>query len=92
MISGLPNPAAFYIGFVIGVILYLMKVPGMTLGIGLYLPMTISTAVFIGGIVRWIETKKGLKSDKGVVIASGMLGGEGVIGVTIAILRVFSIG
>ena len=92
MISGLPNPGAFYIGFVIGIILYLIKVPGMTLGIGLYLPMTISTAVFIGGIVRWIETKKGIKSDKGVVIASGMLGGEGVTGVIIAILRVFSIG
>lgn len=92
MISGLPDPAAFFAGLGIGVVLYLLKVPGMTLGIGIYLPMTISAAVFIGGVLRWIETKIGFKSDKGMVIASGMLGGEGVAGVTIAILKVFSIG
>lgn len=98
MISGLPHPAAFYTGLVSGIILFLMKVPGMILGIGLYLPMTISTAVFLGGIVRWIETKKNKKNNnnnknhKGIVFASGMLGGEGVAGVIIAILKVFSMG
>jgi uncharacterized oligopeptide transporter (OPT) family protein len=95
MISGLPDSWAFYMGFVIGVLLYILKVPGMTLGIGVYLPMTISTAVFIGGIVRWLKTKASIsndnKNDKGVVIASGMLGGEGVTGVIIAILKVFSL-
>ena len=92
MISGLPDVTAFLAGLVLGVILYLLNVPGMTLGIGIYLPMTISAAVFIGGVIRWIETKRGIKSDKGMIIASGMLGGEGVAGVTIAILKVFSIG
>jgi uncharacterized oligopeptide transporter (OPT) family protein len=92
MISGLPNATAFLAGLVLGVILYLLNIPGMTLGIGIYLPMTISSAVFVGGIIRWIETKRGIKSDKGMIIASGMLGGEGVAGVAIAILKVFSIG
>jgi putative OPT family oligopeptide transporter len=90
MISGLPNPAAFVVGLLAGVALYLFKVPGMTLGIGLYLPMTISTAVFLGGIFRFIELKIGIRNNKGVIIASGMLGGEGVTGVIIAISKVLS--
>ncbi len=90
VVTGLPEPAAFAAGLVIGIILFLLNVPGMTLGIGFYLPMTISAAVFIGGLVRWLETRLRKKSDKGTVIASGMLGGEGITGVMLAMLRVIA--
>jgi uncharacterized oligopeptide transporter (OPT) family protein len=91
MVGGLPNTVSFVIGLFIGLILYLLNLPGMTLGIGIYLPMTISTAAFIGGAIRFIVSKvKPDFQDKGVIISSGMLGGEGVTGVLIAIIKVFT--
>ncbi len=91
MVGGLPNTGAFVIGLVIGVALYLFNIPGMTLGIGIYLPMVISSAVFIGGAVGYIVKKfKPQWDDKGVIVSSGMLGGEGVTGVIIAIIKVFT--
>jgi len=91
MVGGLPNTPAFIVGLIAGVVLYLINVPGMTLGIGIYLPMFISTAAFIGGILNLIVSKTKPKFlETGVVISSGLLGGEGVTGVVIAIIRVLT--
>lgn len=91
MVGGLPNTTSFVIGLVIGVILYLLNIPGMTLGIGIYLPMFISTAAFIGGMLNLIMSKVNPKfNEKGVIISSGLLGGEGVTGVIIAIIKVLT--
>ncbi|SDK86572.1 OPT/YSL family transporter [Natronincola ferrireducens] len=93
MVGGLPNTFAFIVGLVLGVALYLFNIPGMTLGIGIYLPMFISTAVFLGGFLNFIISKiKPNTSDKGVIVSSGMLGGEGVTGVIIAIIKVITMG
>lgn len=93
MVGGLPNTTAFVIGLVLGALLYIFNVPAMTLGIGIYLPMYISTTVAIGGLAAFIIGKvfpESKRSDKGVIIASGMLGGEGITGVAIAIYKVFT--
>lgn len=91
MVQGLPNTTAFIVGLVIGVILYIIGIPGMTIGIGMYLPMVISTAAFIGGALRFVTKKFAPKHDeKGTLIASGFLGGEGVTGVIIAIIKVLT--
>lgn len=90
MVGGLPNVTAFIIGLILGTVLYVINVPAMTLGIGIYLPMFISTTVFIGGALAFIVGKINpeiKRSDKGVIVASGMLGGEGVTGVVIAIIK-----
>lgn len=93
MVSGLPNPSAFIVGLVIGILLYLVNFPVMTLGIGIYLPMSISAAAFIGGALKFIVEKfKPSMDEKGVLISSGMLGGEGVTGVIIALIKVFTLG
>lgn len=93
MVGGLPHQAAFYIGLVVGVVLYVLNIPGMTLGIGIYLPMFISTTAFIGGLLSFVVSKvKPEFNEKGVIISSGMLGGEGVTGVIIAIIKVITMG
>jgi len=93
MVAGLPNPSAFIIGLVIGIILYLVNFPVMTIGIGIYLPMMISTAAFIGGLLKFVVMKlKPNMDDNGMLISSGMLGGEGVMGVLIALVKVFTLG
>lgn len=93
MLNGLPNVTAFWIGLVIGFGLYVLNIPGMTLGLGVFLPMTISAAVFIGGAAGYVlkkMTPPGKKNDRISIIAAGMLGGEGIAGVTIAIIKVLT--
>lgn len=91
MVGGLPNTGAFIAGLVIGFVLYILNIPGMTLGIGIYLPMFISTTAFIGGLINLLVSKtKPELLDKGTIVSSGLLGGEGVTGVLIAIIRVLT--
>ncbi|KYO63795.1 OPT/YSL family transporter [Thermovenabulum gondwanense] len=91
MVKGLPNPAAFIAGLILGAILYFIKIPGMTVGIGMYLPMVISTTAGLGGIVRFVMDKKYPNSNEnGTLISSGFLGGEGVTGVLLAIIKVMT--
>lgn len=91
MVKGLPNPSAFVIGLILGALLYFIKIPGMTIGIGMYLPMVISTTAGIGGVLRFIMDKKYPKSNEnGTLISSGFLGGEGVTGVLLAIIKVLT--
>ena len=92
MVGGLPNTPAFFFGLMIGIIIYLMKLPGMTLGIGMYLPMEISTAAFVGGVISLIVGKiKPESKETGMVVSSGLLGGEGITGVVLAIIRVLTV-
>lgn len=93
MVSGLPNFNAFLAGLIIGTILFLLRVPVMTVGIGIYLPMYISTAAFIGGLLKFIVQKIKPDSDEdGLLVSSGLLGGEGITGVLIALIKVFTLG
>ena len=93
MINGIGSPVVFGIAAGIGAILYLLGLPTATLGIGIYLPFYISSSVFLGGIIRFIADRiRGAKSkdETGTVAASGLLGGEGITGVGIALVRMFT--
>ncbi len=88
MVNGIGNPVVFVTAALAGVILYLLKVPVMTLGIGMYLPFEISSAVFLGGLIRLVTDKVRPNSvDTGNIASSGLLGGEGITGVGIAIIN-----
>jgi putative OPT family oligopeptide transporter len=64
--------------------------PGLSFAVGIYLPLGTLAPVFVGGIVRrMVDAKrkgKSLDSDPGVLAASGMIAGEGLVGVLIAFL------
>lgn len=93
MIQGIGDPAVFGIAAAIGMLLYLVKVPVMTLGIGMYLPFEISAVVFSGGVIRFIVDRARPKAvEPGNIAASGLLGGEGITGVTIAIVKLLTRG
>lgn len=92
MVNGLPNPTAFIIGLILGAILYIVGLPVMTIGIGMYLPMVITTAAAVGGLIKYVVSKvKPNTDDLGTLIASGFLGGEGVTGVIIAIIKLVTL-
>lgn len=91
MVGGIPNMPSFLIGLVVGVILYVINFPVMTLGLGIYLPFYLSFTAFIGGALSFIAQKaapKWVEGGSGLIIASGLLGGEAVIGVIIALIQV----
>ena len=89
MVGGISHVPAFVIGLVIAVILYCINFPVITLGLGVYLPFYLSATAFIGGIIRFLVDKFAPKFEedkKGTIIASGLLGGESIVGVVIAII------
>lgn len=92
MINGIGDPVVFGVAAAIGAILYLLGLPTATLGIGIFLPFVISSAVFLGGLIRFISDRVRRKSNNetGTVAASGLLGGEGITGVGIALVKMFT--
>lgn len=90
MIKGIGSPVVFFSAVVIGSLLYLFKVPSMTLGLGMYLSFEISAAIFLGGFIRFlVERLKPEFREDGNIVASGFLGGEGITGVSVAIIKMF---
>ncbi len=90
MTGGIQNSEVFFIGLIIAAILYILGFyPVMTLGLGVYLPFYLSLTAFIGAIIRFTFDSvypKFEQSGKGTIIAAGLLGGEAVVGVVIAII------
>ena len=72
---------------VLGAILYVLGVPAATLGLGIYLATNISIIVGLGAIIAWIlSASKKVKENDMNLVSSGLLGGEGITGVIIAIV------
>jgi putative OPT family oligopeptide transporter len=79
------------IGAGIAVLAELFKVPSLPFAVGVYLPVSTMTPFFLGGMLkRWLERSAKDEEqavdrrDKGVLLGSGFVGGEGLIGVAIA--------
>lgn len=91
MVGGIPNLTAFWVGLAAGALLYVLGVPVMTLGLGIYLPFYLSFTAFLGGLFRLILDKAAPQWSNrgaGLIVASGLLGGEAVVGVVIALIQV----
>lgn len=89
MVGGISNIPAFATGLVIAVILYCINFPVMTLGLGVYLPFYLSATAFIGGMLRLFTDKAFPAFERkgtGSIIASGLLGGEAIVGVIQALV------
>src|SRR5246500_677286 len=74
-----------------------MRVPPLAVGLGIYLPTQSTLMIVVGAVVGWFFDKKADRSRKpeatkqlGVLLASGLIVGEGIIGVVISALVVFS--
>lgn len=87
------------VGVTFAVMCEFMKIPILPFALGLYLPMGLSTGVFVGGIIRWLIDKKYKKdetllkvqTEQGTLLASGLIAGEAVIGILIAVFAVLKI-
>jgi len=91
MASGIGSSPAFFFGVVLGAVLYLLGVPAATLGLGIYLSINISLIVGLGAFVALVLSRsKKIKANDISLVSSGLLGGEGITGVVIAIVSMFS--
>ena len=88
MIGGSLHLKAMILGLVIGVALHLLKVPAITLGLGVYLPLHLTLAALVGALIKVVLNKFAPKFEEryGVIVASGLLGGEAIVGVIIALV------
>ena len=98
MVSGIPSMPAFALGLAAGMVLYLAGLPAMMLGLGVYLPFYMSFTAFLGSVAHRVYNRvtraRGTDPQKatedGLVVASGLLGGESIVGVIIALVSVAS--
>jgi putative OPT family oligopeptide transporter len=79
-------------GIMMGFAMILFKVRSpMLVAIGMYLPIQITSAIFVGGVIRWaadqLRKKRGFNEAQiarvenvGVLVASGMIAGEALAG------------
>lgn len=82
-----------FIGVVIGLLIALIRLPILPVAIGLYLPLSLSTGMMMGGIVSWIVSryqKSESSSERGVLASSGLVAGDACTGVVIAFCIVFA--
>ncbi len=80
-----------FIGVGIAGVAALLKVPTLPFAVGVYLPLSTMGAVFLGGLLRWVLTRKKpgdvaeSRRERGVLFGSGLVGGGGLTGVLLAI-------
>ncbi len=79
------------IGAIIAIVCELFKIPSLAFAVGVYLPVSTMTPLFIGGLIRHYFEKKTknteqleARRERGVLLGSGFVGGEGLLGVGIA--------
>ena len=81
------------IGAFLAVAFELMGISSLTASIGIYLPFSINICAFAGGMIRKFVDKKKTSddSDDGIMLCSGFIAGEGLVGIILAILVVTGI-
>ncbi len=79
------------VGAVLGLLLEVLRVPILPVAIGLYLPLSLSTGIMVGGLVSAFVKKRektGSAMNRGILAASGLIAGDACTGVIIALLAV----
>jgi putative OPT family oligopeptide transporter len=83
--------ALIFIGVGIAGVAALFRIPTLAFAVGVYLPLSTMGAVFLGGFLRWLLTRKQAETvserrrEKGVLFGSGLVGGGGLTGVLLAV-------
>ena len=103
MVSGIPSIGAFGLGLAAGIALYCLGIPSMMLGLGVYLPFYMTLSASLGALVKVVYDRAAAKrrehdadagaaetshEETGIIVASGVLGGESIVGVLIALMSV----
>lgn len=85
-----------FAGVGIAIVVEILGIPVLPFAVGLYLPIYLSTPMMVGGLVRlYFENKKSdsqeekeRKTNNGILYCSGLIAGEGLVGILLAICAV----
>ena len=88
-----------FVGVFLAICLEILRIPVMPFAIGLYLPIYLNATIMVGGIVRGLlDSRKGVdektktaQSTDGTLYCAGMIAGEGLVGILLAIFAVVGI-
>ncbi len=88
-----------FIGVFIAIVVELIGIPVLPFAIGIYLPVHLNACIMVGGLVRLVfdkmkrdeDEKKEIVND-GILFCSGMIAGEGLVGILLALLAVVGLG
>ena len=81
------------IGGAFAVVAELLRIPSLPFAVGIYLPLSTMTPIYVGGVIR-LFMEKGARNnkekltqrkEKGVLLSSGFIAGEGIAMVLVAI-------
>jgi len=80
------------IGVALALIAELLRIPSLAFAVGVYLPVATMVPVFFGGLLHWWVRRRAQDEDeresrlqRGILFGSGLVGGEGILGVGIAV-------
>ena len=88
-----------FIGVFIAVAVEIIGIPVLPFAIGVYLPVQLNACIMVGGLIRLAMDKiKGKKAEHkeeivndGILFCSGMIAGEGLVGILLALFAVFGL-
>ena len=91
--------ALVFTGVFIAVVVELIGIPVLPFAIGTYLPVQLNACIMVGGLVRLAlekgkrknDTEKEAMVNDGILFCSGMIAGEGLVGILLALLAVFGL-
>lgn len=82
-----------FMGAASAVVIECLGLNSLAVAVGIYLPVHVSTPILVGGLVRWAvealtkdEATKTARVETGTLFASGLIAGEALVGVLIAVL------
>lgn len=92
--------ALVFVGVFIAIVVEILGIPVLPFAVGLYLPIHLSTPIMAGGLIRLFFEKRKMKNEeerkstveKGVLYSSGLIAGEGLIGILLAVFAIIPAG
>ena len=88
-----------FVGVGIAVVVEILRIPVLPFAVGLYLPIHLSTPMMVGGAIKWYFERKKDKDDtvqkekieRGVLYSSGLIAGEGLVGILLAVFGIIKV-
>lgn len=91
-----------FVGVGLAIVVEILRIPVLPFAVGLYLPIHLSTPMMVGGAIKWFvdrkkptgetETEHKEKIERGILYSSGLIAGEGVVGILLAVFAIIQIG
>lgn len=84
------------VGVCLAIVVEILGIPVLPFAIGVYLPVQLNACIMVGGLIRlWFDKMKKDNKDEiitdGILYCSGMIAGEGLVGIVLAIFAVIGI-